>query len=153
MAGDSNPAARSRIRLIRTALIVITLVGGAAASACGLSADRATAEAAVASFHSQYNAGAFQALYASSAPEFKTATRESDWLDFMSTLKRKAGPFTSAQQTAWQVNGGTGGSSVNVSYDSVFGELKATERFSFDVRDGKALLVGYRVESPALRGE
>jgi hypothetical protein len=131
-------------RLILCASIVL------ATSACTAAADKGLAEDAVATFHAQFNSDSFHEIYVAAADDFKKITKESDWVDLLAAVKRKAGAFTSTQQTSWQVNEATYGTAVNMSYDSKFTLLSAVERFSYAIHDGKAVLVGYRIESPTL---
>lgn len=56
----------------------------------------------MASFHSQFNTEAFREIYAASSAEFKAATREADWMHFISAAKRKTGAFSSAKETDWR---------------------------------------------------
>jgi hypothetical protein len=68
-----------------------------AAIGCGFGADKTAGEAAVTSFHNQFNADAFLEIYAGSSAEFKKATREAEWIAFISAVKRKTGAFSSAK--------------------------------------------------------
>lgn len=115
-------------------------------ASCSAGSDKAAAEAGVQAFHAQYNADAFRETYAGAAPDFKATTSESDWIDAMTAVKRRSGSFKSTTETSWQVTAATDVTAVNLVYESTFADLIAVERFSFAIRDGKATLVGYRIE-------
>lgn len=117
--------------------------------ACG-DAERASAEDAVRAFHDHFNAGAFDIVYAAASPEFRAATRQEDWVSLLEAIRRKAGRFETANQDSWFLNSGSAGTTVTVTYTSKFERLSAMERFSWRIEGKKAVLLGYRIDSPDL---
>ena len=130
-------------RPIAVALIAISL------TSCS-DADRTTADLATQAFHQQFNAGQFVEIYAGATEEFRTATSQADWVTLLDALRTRAGAFQSTKQTSWLVNSGTTGKTITVTYSTTFAQLTTTERFSWRIHDGTAILLGYRVDAPNL---
>jgi hypothetical protein len=142
--GAVGQSARGRRRLAGTlvaAAIVLT-------SCFGQDADLAAR--AVDQFHDQLNAGQFHDIYSQSSEEFRNATKESDWTALLGAVQRKLGKVTSSKQTSVNVSTGTFGTAVNQSYATQFANGTGTENFSWAIRGGKAVLVGYRIDSAQL---
>lgn len=119
------------------------------ATACSFSKGKGAAEAAVAQFHNQYNAGQFHDIYSQAHEGFRNAS-EANTTQFFEALKQKLGSVKQANQTSWHVNATTGGTMVTLAYDVEFTEGKGAEQFVFRVDGSRALLYKYHVESPLL---
>jgi len=128
-------------RPVAVALIAISL------TSCS-DADRATADLATQAFHQQFNAGQFVEIYTGATQEFRAATSQTDWVALLDALRRRAGAFQSTKQTSWLVNSGTAGTTVTATYSTTFAQLITTERFSWRIQNGTAILLGYRVDAP-----
>ena len=129
-----------------TLVIVASLIVGS----CSLAKHRETARKAVDTFHNQLNAGQFQEIYAQSGDEFKKAASEADAIALFEAVHRKLGMVNQATETSWRVGTAPFGTTAMLAYDVEFSEGKGTEQFIFQMKDNKALLVNYNVNSPLL---
>jgi hypothetical protein len=114
---------------------------------------RQAAEAATTEFRAQCSRSAFDEIYAASAPELWTAATKDDFLKLMNAVKRKLGAWQSSTPTGWKMMAGTKGRTVTLGFQSAFEKGAATEEFIWRVKDGKAALAGYHINSLALLAE
>jgi hypothetical protein len=128
-------------------LVAATLI---ATSSCSFTKGKETAEAAVAQFHTQYNAGQYREIYSQADEDFKKASTEADFLMLLEALHRKLGTVKESNEAAWNVNATTMGTLVTLGYSVEFREGKGTEQFVFRINDDKAKLLNYNVNSPLL---
>jgi len=133
-------------QILSLTLIAFTLAAGS----CAFTKHRETAEKAVDTFHNQLNAGQFQQIYAQSGDEFKKAVSEPDAVALFDAVHRKLGMVKQATSTSWRVGTAPFGVMTALAYDVEFTEGKGTEQFVFQMKDNKALLVNYNVNSPLL---
>lgn len=120
-----------------------------ATTACSFGPDKATAEAAVVRFHEQLNASAFREIYADASSQFQGATTETAWTDLLTAVRRKLGSVEGTEQTSFNITTTPTLTAVNLTYRTRFTDGTATESFSWAIQDGRALLVGYRIDSAA----
>lgn len=130
--------------IILTALIVV----GSSCSA--FTKGKGNAEAAVAHFHDLYNAGRFREIYTQTDEEFKKSATEADFVALLEGLRRKLGTVKQASPAGWRVNSTPMGTMVSLGYNVEFTEGKGTEQFVYRLREDKALLVNYNVNSRLL---
>ena len=123
-----------------------------AVAGCSATRDKAAAEAGVVQFHQMLDAGRFHDIYAGAASEFRRTGTEQEELQVLQMIHDRLGAFRSSQQTGWRVNYGTGGSIVNLVYNSRFAAAAGVEDFVFRINGDAPQLVGYHVNSPALMG-
>lgn len=116
------------------------------ATACGVLQDRSAAETAVDRFHQLYNEASYSVIYNEADPQFHRSTTVPDFDQLLLSVQRTLGGFTQARRTSFQAEG----SNVTLGYDSDFAKGKATERFGYALRDGRAHLISYKISSPAL---
>ena len=93
---------------------------------------------------------AFGEIYRTAAPEFRQAATQDQFLRLMEGLERKLGAWQSASEPVWNVQRGTGGHLVVLTYRSQFARGPANEQFSWRVEQGAPLLLGYHVNSALL---
>lgn len=134
--------------LIPGRTVALALVGLVLMSCFG--AESGEADRAVDTFHEQMNAAQYHDIYIAASDEFRGATPERDWIELLAAVQRKLGKVVKTQRTNVQVTTGTFGTAVNQVFSTTFSDGGATERFSWAIRDTKAVLVGYRIESPQL---
>jgi hypothetical protein len=117
----------------------------------GCSANKAkkAAEAGVVTFHTQLNAAQFHDIYSQASEEFQKSGTESDTTEFLSAVHRKLGQVKDAKEQTFFVNFGTSGTTVTLTYQTVFDAGNATEQFVWKGGD-KPVLYNYRVDSRAL---
>jgi hypothetical protein len=123
-----------------------------AASGCSAGDDRAAAEAGVAQFRQMMEAGRYHDIYVNAADEFRRSASEEDGTRFLRTIHDRLGAVRSASSTGWRVNLTSGGSTVNLTYDTQFALAAGNEDFVFLIGGANARLAGYHVRSPALIG-
>lgn len=129
-------------------IVTVLVVSGSACSA--FTKGKGNAEAAVAQFHNQYNAGQFREIYIQTDEEFKKSTSETDFVALLEALRRKLGTVKQASPAGWRMNASPMGTIVTLGYNVEFSEGKGTEEFVYRVSGGKALLFHYNVNSPLL---
>ena len=117
---------------------------------CSASDDIPKGEATIAEFHQKLNAADFDAIYDGSSPDMQKATAKEDFIKFVSAVHRKLGDFQSGKTSGWNDTVATGGHFLMLSYAATYEKGDATENFKFQIKDGKAILTGYQINSNAL---
>lgn len=117
---------------------------------CTTSVDTRVAERAVDTFHEMLNAGQFELIYAAGSDDLKRVAKREDFVALLDAVHRKLGVTKSWSKRGWSVNYHTSGTFVTLSYSTIFDEGDAGEQFVYRLQDGKALLVGYHINSTAL---
>jgi hypothetical protein len=134
----------TRRAFARVGLIVVAL----GLTACSMGTDEA--KQGVADFRARVSQRSFSEIYHASAPEFRQAATEEQFVRFMTALDRKLGAWQSAGDPGWNVMRTIGGHSVRLSYESRFANGAAAEHFTWRVEGGRPVLLGYQVNSPLL---
>jgi opacity protein-like surface antigen len=120
-----------------------------AAAGCSAGEDKSAAEQAVAGFHQALDSGRFEALYDGSSADLKRASSKEDFLRLLDAVHRKLGNVQESKQVGWRVNYATGGSVVDLVYETRFAAGKGREEFVY--RAGKQpSLLGYNINSSDL---
>jgi hypothetical protein len=101
-------------------------------------------------FRARASRQAFAEIYWQAAPELRQTTNEAQFVKLMSALERKLGPWQSAGDPGWNVTRGTGGHLVRLSFESRFARGPAVESFAWRIERGRAVLLGYHVNSALL---
>lgn len=117
---------------------------------CSSSESIKAAEAGVAHFRELMAAKKFDQVYAEASDEFKAASTAADLTKLLAAIDRKLGAFKSSTSNGWRVNYNTRGTSVVYGVKSLFENGSGDETFSFLIKDGKAVLAGYNIQSSAL---
>jgi hypothetical protein len=120
----------------------VLLVFGCSAGEAKKSAETDTVPA----FHAQYDRSDFEAIYKNARDEFREATSRDDFDKFMSAVRRKLGKVKSSSRQTWNVNVGTGGTRIVLTFQTEFEYGKGIETFTF--LNGK--LLGYNINSNTL---
>jgi len=118
-----------------------------ALASCQAGQDTDAAERQVAAFHADYDAGRLEPLFDQSSPVLKQMTPRPQFLAFLSETRRRLGAVKSTSQTGWKVNYDTGGSQVELVYQTTFANGEGTETFVYDTADPPRLL-GYHINVP-----
>jgi len=92
----------------------------------------------------------FAMVYANGSNELRKSTSETEMTKILGALNTKLGKVKSAEKSGWHVNFHTSGTFVTLGFKTQFEKGSGTEQFVFRVSDGKAQLVSYNVNSPAL---
>src|SRR5215210_442917 len=82
---------RRRLSILMLAAMLV------AASSCSMTKGKGIAEAAVAQFHNQYNAGQFHEIYTQTDEGFKKATTEEQLTTLLEALRKKLGTVKQAE--------------------------------------------------------
>jgi hypothetical protein len=135
---------RARINCIRLALII------ALVSSCSLPKGKADAERGVELFHSQLNAEQYSEIYAEADEGFRSSAPPDTFYDTLRLVHQKMGYALQANQKAYFFTTSTGGNFVTLNYETHFANGDAQERFQWTVVGGRALLLRYDINSPAL---
>jgi hypothetical protein len=121
--------------------LAAALVGG-----CSAGQDTAATQQAVAQFHQRLDAGQFDSIYDQAGPELKAITPKAQFLPLLAAIHSRLGAVKQAKQVGWNVNYGTGGGTISLTYDTQFASGSGTEQFIY--RTGRPpLLVGYHIQS------
>ena len=128
-------------------LSLVVLIG---LSGCSSKEDMAKAEAGVEQFHKDLNDAAFDQIYEEASDGMKANSTQEKLVKFLSAVHRKLGNFQSASSTGWKVFAATGGTTVTLSYSSIYEQGTAAETFVFLIAGGKAILQGYNINSDEL---
>lgn len=139
----------NKANLVLTGMVFLALTLGCSTMMKGKEA----AEPSVAKFHQQFNDKQFAMVYADSSSQLKEAVAEKDWVAMLETVYGRMGAFKKAEATDWSLNTVTLGTVLKIKYDSEFAQARGTEEFTFLIEGDKASLVGYSVESDALKGK
>jgi hypothetical protein len=108
------------------------------------------AERAVDVFHSQLDSERYSEMYAQADEDFKKASSHEDLEKLLRAVHQKLGKVEAAHQTSWVVNVSSDGPFVTLTYNTDFVDGKATEQFVWHVRDGRAALFNYNINSADL---
>lgn len=124
-------------------IAVVAMLAG-----CGLKEKFKDADAEVARFHSNLDAERYQAIWDTTAPQFRSMTRQADFQKILEAVHRKLGKVTGSKQVGWNANAGTGGSTVTVTMDTTFEKGPGGETFVYTKgADQQLKLVGYNINS------
>ena len=133
-----------------TRALVFLMVLACAMSGCSMSANTATAEQGVATFHTQLDAGQFAQMYQASSDGLKKITSEQEFVTFLEGVHGKLGATKSATQKDWKVNYVTRGTFVTLHYKTSYANGEADEEFVFLVDGQKASLEGYHMNTTSM---
>jgi hypothetical protein len=119
------------------------LLGGCADTIHG----KALAEPQVTRFHRLLNGQQFAQIYGTATPGFQAALSKEKCLALFAAIERKLGRFQTASEVNWRVNTYNLQTSVVLVYRSSYAGGVATERFTYRIADGKAVLSAYDISS------
>ena len=108
------------------------------------------AEQSVADFHKLYNDGKLAEIYSASHSNFKGATTEKQFLEFVGAVQRKLGKVTQTSNTGFKVRTFNLTTSVVLNQSTTFEQGTGTETFTFQMEGEKAILTGYNINSKDL---
>lgn len=131
--------------------LLLTVVTCALASvSCGLLEGVDTAGKAVITFHEQYNASSFDAIYDTGADDLRATEARNEFTTTLALLRAKLGPVRGSERTAFNSRIDSEGTFVELEYETDFENGAGTEEFTWAISDGHARLLGYNVTSKAL---
>jgi hypothetical protein len=131
--------------------ISLFLVIALLASGCGqMLHGKKAAEQSTADFHKLYNDGKLSEIYSAGHSKFKSATTEKQFVEFMSAVQRKLGKVTQTSNAGFNVRTFNLITTVVLNQNTTFEQGAGTEVFTFQMVGGKAVLVGYNINSKDL---
>lgn len=104
-------------------------------------------------FHSLYNAGKFDQIYAHTTPDFKAFASEFQFTIVLQKLTDRLGPHMKSTLTDWTSGSAPrGGRLIILTYQAVYEkDPKAQESFSYIIRGDTAELANFNVVSEKLK--
>lgn len=105
------------------------------------------AETAIGDFHQLFNEGRISDIYKSCAPDFRSATTETEFNELMSAVSRKLGKEISTTNQNWNVKNFNLSTSIVMVQNTEFEQGYGTETFTFEINGDKAILLGYYINS------
>jgi hypothetical protein len=92
----------------------------------------------------------FSQIYEGASDEFRKGTQEEQFIRILTAFRGKLGSVKGTEDIALKVSYRLSGTRVELSFKTEFEKGSGIESFAYDVVQGNASLVGYRVESPEL---
>jgi Protein of unknown function (DUF4019) len=135
-------------RFFSLAGLVVAILFGL--QGCGVSADKAKAEAAVEVFHQQLDAGDFDAIWNSTDVALRAVTSEAKFDKFVGAVHGKLGHVVKTSSAGWRVQSFNLKTNVVLQQKTNFEHGSGTETFTFAVHGEALKLAGYYVESEDL---
>ena len=126
-------------------LVLAVALGG-----CSFAEDKDRGERAVGRFHELLGASRYSEIYVDTTENFREAASEAEFVEFMSTVRRKLGDGRESELTDITVNWDTDGTSIYLSYDTTYELGHATEQFVWVTAGEKTLLESYQIDSKEL---
>jgi lysophospholipid acyltransferase (LPLAT)-like uncharacterized protein len=126
---------------------VVASVAVALCSCQDVTEGRAQSDAAVKRFHEQLNAGEAGAIWDGAHDSFRQAVSRERNGELMAAILRKLGKVTGSTGNGWQLNSHNLTTTVRLQQSTTFERGSATESFVFRMEGGKAVLVGYNIQS------
>ena len=106
------------------------------------------AEDAVDRFHEQFNASTLNQIYEESAGPSRDAASREEFVEFVSTVRRKLGNVVdSKREPDMSENTRNEFTTLNVTYRTTFAQGQGEEKFVWQIKNGKALLLNYTISS------
>jgi hypothetical protein len=125
-------------------IVLAALVG------CSSGEHMATAEQGVAEFRQLMQSRRFAQVYAGSSEELRKTTSEADMVRILGALNDRLGAAKNVEKNAWNINFHSSGTFVTLGFKTEFEKGRGAEHFVFRIAEGRAALVTYNVNSPAL---
>lgn len=101
-------------------------------------------------FHSLLDSERYSEIYAQADEEFKKSSTQEELEKLVRAVHQKLGKVHAANQVGYLVNVSSNGTYVTLTYDTTFVDGKATEQFVWRLRDDRAALYNYTVNSADL---
>jgi len=135
---------------LRIWLVVLANVACLLSGCASMGKSKESAERAVDVFHSQPDLERYSEAYAQADEDFKKASSQEEFEKLVRAVHQKLGKVQAANQVGYLVNVSTNGTYVTLTYETTFVEGKATEQFVWRLRDDRAALYNYNINSADL---
>jgi len=130
--------------------ILAALLVGLALCGCSAQKNLQVAQRASDEFHLQFAKGNYGGIYDASGSEFKSSSSRDQIITFLQMVNSKLGACGEPESQSSNVNYLTSGTFATMIYKRKCANGLLEENFSWRLEDGKAVLRGYHVNSPAL---
>lgn len=104
------------------------------------------ANAKVAVFHRQLDAGDFEAIWREGAQDLHLATSKQDFTGLLGRVHAELGKVKQSKQTGWRTEVNTQGSYSQVTMDTIFEKGSGIETFVYRNADEGQALAGYGIK-------
>lgn len=131
--------------------IIWILAGAFLLASCNPVKSTAEADKAAAEFRSLYDGGDFERIFDDSHADFKAAQPRSETIDFLISIRDQLGAVKSTDRTGWQANSLNLKTNVVLTFSTEYENGTGVETFTYRIADGKAKLIGWFVNSNALK--
>ena len=136
---------------IKLIWILVTILSVSYLNGCSdMTSAKPAAEAAVAKFHQQYNSEDFLSIFNDSHKDFKGSENLARFREFMQAVYSKLGKVKSTENANWKVGNFNLKTTASMQQKTEFENGSGFEAFSFVIKDEKAILVGYNINSREL---
>jgi hypothetical protein len=134
----------------RTTLRFCALLAALVLAGCDPMGATKDATRAAQRHHELYDTERFGIMYSESDAGMKTSVTEAQFLETARMMRARMGTLTSTRQIGMNMSVTTGsGTQVQLVYQSQFTNGEATETLVFRVREGRARLLNWNLNSPA----
>jgi hypothetical protein len=116
-------------------------------AACGSQQSIETATASIALFHTQLDAGNYEAIWNTADDAMRQAGPKAEFVKFLDAVHTKLGRVKAMKQAGWRVNETTGGEFVMLQENTMFEKGTGTEVFTYAQHGDRLTLVGYQINS------
>jgi hypothetical protein len=131
--------------------VVCCAIAVSISTGCGTSRDISLAKTAVDQFHQRFNAEQDDQIYDSADSALQKAVDRDTLHKMLVHLRRKLGTCSQSATTGFVTNFTTGGTFVSLHNKTTFTNGAGEEDFRWRIEgSGKAVLVSYNIQSPAL---
>lgn len=140
--------------MTNSAIVAVTVTSAVFFWACSQEQNRQLGQQGVDRFRARFASGEYQRIYDEGDPDLHKATNAADFSRMLETAQRRLGRFQGSvlrtHQENWRLDRGL---VMTFIYDTDFVGGKAQEEFTWRVRDGRPILLGYKVTSPVLMSQ
>lgn len=114
---------------------------------CSMGENKSLAESEIPKFHQALDDGKFEDIYSQSTDDLKKVASKEDFVKLVTAVHNKLGNVTASKPTSYNVTVNTSGTFVTLQYETSFATGKGMESFVYRIKDNKAGLYGYHINS------
>ena len=104
-------------------------------------------------FHERYNHQDYSGMYRHAGPAVRSSSTEAAFIKYEKDVRAKLGDLKSAEVTNYNLVYLFSGPQVRLDYKCTFANGTGSESFEIVFEKSKAVINGYRLDSPQLEGE
>lgn len=132
----------------RLARYLLPIAAVAMLGACDMKESFAKADSEVTQFHAHLDAGQYRTIWSQGGARLHGNTTQAAFERLLGAVHTKLGAVKASKQVGWNVNAGTGGSTVTVTMQTTFQKGAGTEQFVFEKdKNDVLLLADYSIQS------